>query len=178
MNERWKDITKYEDYYKVSNLGRVKSIDRITIDSIGRKKLFKGVILKQDISPAGYKRITLNKDGGQITKFVHRLVAQEFIPNPNKLPYINHIDCNKINNTVENLEWVTPLENNLHAIKNNLRKNFKKVNQYDLSGNLLNTFDSQRDASLKTGVCYKQINACIKNKQKSAHNFIWKLKDV
>lgn len=112
MNEIWKDIAGYEGYYQVSNMGRVKSLDRLGIN--GRK--LKGKILPQR-KRSGYWAVSLRKDGHNTDMSVHRLVAEAFIPNPDNLPQVGHKDeknlktSNECNNNVENLEWVTAKEN-------------------------------------------------------------------
>lgn len=98
--EEWKDVPNYEGLYQVSNLGRIKSLR----DKNGKAR---EKILKLKLSKFGYYQICLCKNGKQKWYFVHRLVALAFIPNPNNLPQINHIDENKTNNYVENLEWCT-----------------------------------------------------------------------
>lgn len=118
MEEVWKDVKGYEGLYMVSSFGRVKSLDRI--DSMGRKRF--GRFLKCTPSKFGYPRVSLVKDGRPQYISVHRLVAINFIPNPSHKPEVNHIDANKNNNCVNNLEWVTPKENSNHAIKLNLNK--------------------------------------------------------
>ncbi len=113
--EIWKDIEGYEALYKVSNLGRVKSLDRI--DSIGRHR--KGKILKPSFSQ-GYPYINLRIKSKTQPYRIHHLVATAFIPNPEHKPEVNHIDGNKRNNCVDNLEWVTHSENMHHASITNL----------------------------------------------------------
>lgn len=105
MEEIWKDIKGYENLYQVSNIGRVKSLERIIINSLGRKKTVKERILKQTKHKAGYYRIGLDREGKRKNYLVHRLVAQAFIPNPYNLPECNHKDENPLNNCIENLEW-------------------------------------------------------------------------
>ena len=92
MKEIWKDIKGYEGLYQVSNFGRVKSSTKI---------------LANRLSKRGYYIVTLYKNAKGVTKTVHRLVAQAFIPNPDNLPQVNHKDENKLNNRVDNLEWCT-----------------------------------------------------------------------
>lgn len=116
--EIWKDIQDYEGRYQVSNLGRVKSIERL--DSIGRHVSEK--ILKPTLEEWGYYCVILYKESKKRYYQIHRLVAQAFIPNHQNKPQVNHIDGNKINNHVENLEWVTGSENVQHAYNNNLHK--------------------------------------------------------
>lgn len=100
--EQWRPIEGYERMYEVSNLGRVRSSD--SYNRLGRLHL-KGRILRPKIEPNGYLRATLFKEGKRKVFMIHRLVAQAFIPNPEGLPQINHIDEDKTNNRVENLEW-------------------------------------------------------------------------
>ena len=99
MTEIWKDIKGYEGKYQISSHGRVKALD---YHRQGKQKLLK---IKTDKD--GYKVVGLRKDGKQITFKIHRLVGEAFLPNPNKLPQINHKDENKANNYIENLEWCT-----------------------------------------------------------------------
>lgn len=104
MIEEWKDIEGYEGLYQVSNLGRVK---RVTT----------GRILKPSKHTKGYYRVELYKNGSQSKKLIHRLVAQVFIPNPDNKSQVNHIDENKTNNLVSNLEWMTAKENLNHGTR-------------------------------------------------------------
>jgi hypothetical protein len=118
MQEEWKEVEGYEGYYKVSKCGKVASVDRVIENSSttsGQQSL-KGVTLKQ--ANGGYKRqykiVGLKKNGGQEMALVHRLVAKAFLPNDLNLEQVNHKDGNKHNNSVENLEWCTPMENSRH----------------------------------------------------------------
>ena len=107
--EQWKDIEGYEGIYQISSHGRVRSFKN------GKIK-----IMKPRINDKGYNTACLRKDGKSKYKLVHRLVAEAFIPNNDGKPYVNHIDGNKLNNNINNLEWVTPSENTLHAISTGL----------------------------------------------------------
>lgn len=101
--EVWKDIEGYEGWYQVSNLGRIKSLERVTIKGHIRES-----IMSTPLSNKGYAHITLRgKDGSRSTHRVHRLVAQAFVPNPHGYKIVNHIDCDKSNNKASNLEWCT-----------------------------------------------------------------------
>lgn len=115
MEEIWKDIKGYEGLYQVSNLGRVKSLDKIIVTIDRKNRCQKEKILKLQISKYGYNVITLWNNNISKQFKVHRLVAIAFIPNPNNLPQINHIDEDKLNNKIDNLEWCTALENNHHS---------------------------------------------------------------
>lgn len=106
--EVWKDIMHYEGIYQVSSMGRIKSLAG-TGKSVKQEKILKPKFRR------GYSRVTLWKDGKGYTIFVHRLVAFHFIPNEESKPNINHIDGNRANNAVDNLEWCTQKENLYHA---------------------------------------------------------------
>jgi hypothetical protein len=126
MTEIWKDVSGYEGLYQVSNLGRVKSVprcDKVTYTSgTVWYRNRKGRIIHQNNHLNGYKLVNLCKDGTSKTYFVHRLVANAFLPNPSSLPQVNHKDGDKDNNSIENLEWCTCKENVKHAFLIGLRK--------------------------------------------------------
>ena len=117
MTEIWKDISGYENIYQVSNLGRIKRLG--VKDSRGNLRKEKVLILPHD-GRDGYLRCILCKDGVRNHVRVHRIVAEAFIPNPYDLSTVNHLDGNKQNNFVDNLEWTTDAENTRHAFKNGL----------------------------------------------------------
>lgn len=119
MEEIWKDVVGYENLYRVSNRGNVKSLDRVSKFYTGYG-IRKGKDLKLTEDRNGYHRINLYKDGKSKQSFVHRLVAKAFIEKVKGKHHINHLDGNPKNNKVENLEWCTPKENTAHAYKNNL----------------------------------------------------------
>jgi len=116
--EIWKDVVGYEGFFKVSNHGRVKSIDRVSMSG----KKIAGRVLKTRINKDCYEYVSLNNDSKCATKSVHRLVAIAFVPNHENKPQVNHIDCCKTNNTASNLEWVTGKENIHHASINGLMR--------------------------------------------------------
>jgi len=116
----YKDIIGFEDEYQISDEGVIKSKDRTCVDSLGRKRFRSGVILKPDVAQNGYYRVTLCKNGKKLQRYVHRLIAIHFIKNDKNLPQINHKDGNKLNNSIDNLEWCTVQENVIHAYKHGL----------------------------------------------------------
>ena len=120
MEEIWKDIENYEGLYQVSNLGRVKSLPRKRITPTGWPYLSKEKILTPKLRKDGYLEISLYTKGKSKSYFIHRLVAQAFIPNTESKPQVNHIDGDKTNNQVNNLEWATREENMQHAFKTGL----------------------------------------------------------
>lgn len=111
--EEWRDVQGYEGLYQVSNLGRVRSCDRLVTNSINSnfKVKRKGKILSNIDHGNGYIYVSLTKEGKRENHYVHRLVAKAFIPNPENLPEIDHKDHNRENNIPENLEWVSHFEN-------------------------------------------------------------------
>lgn len=122
-----KPVKGYEGYYEVDQFGRVYSIDRlIPVDDNGRQynKVLGGNQMKQSIHSKGYKIVSLTKEGKTKTVFVHRIVAEAFISNPNNLPMVNHKDEDKTNNFTENLEWCTAKYNRSYgkAIEKHAKK--------------------------------------------------------
>lgn len=164
--EIWKNINGLNGEYQISSKGNIKHNNRI---------------LKSHKDSDGYLIITLYINKKFVTYKLHRLVAQAFIENPNNLPQVNHIDCDKTNNNVENLEWCTLKDNISHAVKNKLykkrdySKRFKKVNQYDLEGNLIKTWDSIKEAGNTLGICTSTITKVCKKKRynKTYKGYIW-----
>lgn len=119
-DEIWKPIDGFENY-EVSNTGKVRLLTYSLIDSDGVSRTYKGHELNQSINSSNYKKVILRKEGKGYNKYVHRLIAQAFIPNPKNLQEVNHIDGNKYNNNIDNLEWVSKSENAIHAYNNELR---------------------------------------------------------
>ena len=177
MQEIRKDIDGYEGYYQVSNLGRVKSIDR-KIEYKRHKnkttmKIRKSKILNLVKTKNGYIRAPLSKKCKTKLHFVHRLVAQAFIPNTNNLREVNHIDCNKENNCVDNLEWVSSKENKIHAIKNHLCLNMQKPILQMKNEIVIKRFDSIMDAVRELGINNRgqNIGKVALGKRKSAYGY-------
>ena len=123
MEEIWKSIKGYEGLYEVSNLGRVRSVDHYVFFSDGRKRFHKGQILKPREVSGGYYDVILYKDGIGSHNKIHRLVAENFIENPDCLRDVNHKNENKKDNRIENLEWVTHSDNMLYGTRTNRWRN-------------------------------------------------------
>lgn len=115
----WKDIKGYEGYYIISIDGRIKSLDRKIKSRDEMEILIKGSEMKSS-TRSGYLRVALSKNGKSKHFTLSRLVAEHFVPNPEKKKYVNHIDGDKSNNHASNLEWCTHSENTIHAYENGL----------------------------------------------------------
>lgn len=118
-SEIWKDINGYEGQYQISNFGRVKSLPREILNSKGFIITIKGRIFKAGTDSSGYNHVNLSKNNKIKTHRVHRLVAENFIDNPNNLPAVNHKDNDRKNNNFDNLEWVSNRENNSYRKNKN-----------------------------------------------------------
>lgn len=183
MEEVWKDIEGYEGLYQISNLGRVKSLDRIIIDKNGNKKNIRGRYKHGSDNGHGYLTVMLNKDTTSVRRYIHRLVAQAFIPNPLKLPEVNHKDENRSNNVVTNLEWVDYLTNRIYGTRldrlseSNIRHD--SVRQYDIDFNFIAEYESGRKAAdtLGSKCTATPIYACADKKINSAYGYIWRYID-
>jgi hypothetical protein len=191
MKEIWKDIKGYEGLYQVSNLGKVKSLNRYITNKNNKQQYYNGKMLSGNIRH-GYLKLTLSKDNIQKTIPIHILVAKTFIPNPENKPEVNHIDGNKSNNCVNNLEWCTRSENELHAYRNGLAKSSlkqkeavakyakenysKKVLQYNLNGDFIKEWNSMHDVWRELGIRPSYICRCCKGLRNHTFGYIWKYK--
>jgi len=194
--EVWKDIKDYEGIYQVSNLGRVKSLARIRKsrkDNKGNQSSYqyKGCILKQKnrktkVKGLEYYQVSLSKNGVEKMVSPHRLVAEAFIPNPDNKPYVNHIDGNGKNNSVDNLEWTTNQENQNHAVRVLMHSHNKPIIAFDKhTKNKEYEFEIMNDAAkwlISTGrtidsTCLTGIIKCCKRKIPSYLGFIWRYRE-
>lgn len=161
--EEWKDIpceiVNGINGYKISNYGRVKN--------------HKGKITEGSNHESGYLWVSISPK----QYLLHRLVAKVFIPNPENKEQVNHIDGNKTNACVNNLEWCTNQENQVHKVNAGLSNITKKIVQYDLKMNKINEFNSQIDASKTLNICYTSISKCCLGKQKTSGRFIFKFSE-
>lgn len=183
MEEIWKTIKGYENYYQISNQGRVKSVTRFVNDNNG-VVLLKSKILNPMINEKGYLRIGLSKNNQRKYKRIHRLVAEAFIPNPDNKPQINHKNGIKTDNRVSNLDWVSISENVkhsyhvLHRKKSMLGKfgvdnpNSKPILQLK-NGKIIAKFNSAKEAERCTGISQGNISRCANKKTKSAGGYQW-----
>lgn len=176
--EIWLPIIGYESLYMISNKSRFKSCDRIVYTHNNtRSKKIKGKILIKG-KRKGYNSINLWKNNKMSTFNTHRLIAIHFIENPNNLKIIEHIDDNKLNDSIKNLKWSTTSENVLNGYYRSSKHNIKTVLQYDLSGNFIKEYDSAVLAGLqfKKNQANSSITRCCNNKANTAYGFIWQFK--
>lgn len=176
----WKPIDGYEGLYEVSSDGRVRSLYRYKKE------------LKPNIGRGGYYYIQLwNKGKGKCVS-IHRLVAEAFCDNPKRKPFVNHIDENKLNNNIENLEWVTHKENCNHGTaiarrvkntdfskrrvnnKNQIKSCSKPITQYSKNGEFIRNWESASECSRATGISISGIRRVCTGERKSTKGFIFK----
>ena len=164
--EQWKD-TKYKNY-EVSDTGKVRN-----------KKT--GQVLKLAKHHKGYFKAQMKEDGKHVARFIHRLVAEAFIPNPNNLPQVDHLDNDKSNNHASNLEWVTGKENHrrkvadgLNIVPENAGRPKQPITQHDKEGNFIAKYDSIAEAVEKTGLRQGAISSVLNGSYKSTGGFIFK----
>jgi hypothetical protein len=187
MIEEWKEINGFEGKYWISNLGRVRGIKST---------------LKLKPKDTGYTQVNLYKSSKYITKLIHRLVAEAFIPNPDNLPQIDHIDGNRENNCVTNLRWCTPSENNRNPVTTHRKRvvnmgsnnpmygkpssmrgvtksnhfNSKKVIRCSISGDSLEEYGSLIEAGEAVNASPSTISNCIAGRLKSCKGYLWRWK--
>lgn len=179
MEEIWKPIIDYFGLYEVSNLGRVRSLDRRTKNG----RFYRGHILKPYQNQFGYLLVRLSNNGIKKAYYVHRLVATAFIPNDDPLnkTQVNHITEDKTYNCVDGLEWCTPLynthfgsgiERKIKATKNHPNKS-KTVKQLTLDGEFIKTFPSMLEVQRELGYDASYIGRCCAGKNKTAYGYKW-----
>lgn len=178
MEEIWSRIPQFEDLYEVSNLGRIRSLDHFVMQNnayVVFERLYKGRVMAARIPHNKYPYLHLSKNGKRKTVKIHRLVADAFVPNPERKPEVNHIDGIKINNSFSNLEWATSKENKHHAKVNNLApKNPFGIDAYACKGyvEVLDKDNNRvkvlagKEEILKFGLTPSGVSEALKNKNK------------
>lgn len=170
QKEIWKTYPDY-DFIEVSNLGRVRTKDRTIIDKNGRKQFVKGRILRQQLKKSGYMQVAFSVNGKLVHLYVHRMVATCYIPNPNNYPEVNHIDNDRTNNAVSNLEWCTHEYNMAYrekcgvSAKETSKVLRKPVFAVNLETSRILRFESQSEAARQLNIYQSKISAVIKGKR-------------
>jgi hypothetical protein len=179
MNQEiWKDIEGYDGLYQVSNKSKVRVLDRYCKTRGDGLALRKGRVLKPSLTPKGYLKYTLYKNGKSKNMLEHQLVAKSFIDNPRSLIMINHINEIKTDNRICNLEWTTYKDNNNHgsrtkrASASQINNRGVVVDQYDLNWNYIRTFNSFNEIERVLGFNSSNISKCsLLNKM--CYGFYW-----
>lgn len=172
--EAWLPIKNYEGQYEISNLGRVRNLHyRCNTKDKGVREL------KPRIATNGYYCVHLYKDGKRKLHTIHRLMAMAFIPNPNGYSEVNHIDENKLNNSLDNLEWVTHGYNIAHS--HNIEKAYTKISKAVLVYNkktkeFIGEYKSTREAARELNCYARSISNCLKGVLKTHKGYIFTLK--
>lgn len=186
QKEIWKDIAGFNNY-QISNLGRVKSLSRTIFNGKGYF-ISKEKIMSLKYNTRQYAFIHLRVDGKSIPKRINRLVAESFIVNPENKKEVNHKNGIRNDNSVNNLEWVTTSENQLHSFRVLGRKSStlgkcgkyhpasKQINQFNLNDEFIASYESLSDAERLTGINDGNISSAINGRLKTAGGYKWKFK--
>lgn len=178
-NEIWKDIEGFEGYYQVSNIGRVRSLDRV-IERKGKPARLKGKILSQVVN-CGYLYVGFRKngDGKYYHHAVHRLVGKAFVSGYKEGYDINHKDNVRSNNNAENLEWCTR-SYNIQYMRDyfpRIDTQKREVIQMDLDGNEIAKYEKMNDAAKATGINVGNIGNVCQGRSKTAGGYRWRYAD-
>lgn len=189
--EEWRDIKDYPNRYQISNLGRVKAVARIEQKADGRTVTYREHLLATSISPYGYVVVTLNMNRIPRPCFVHRLIAEAFIPNPNNYPHIDHINTIRDDNRIENLRWCTPKMNNANelTVKHRAQEiarriqsgwkfgeaKMRAVEMLDRAGRVVGWFASMTEAARELGIKGTSgISEVCRGHSKTCRGFGWR----
>lgn len=159
--EIWVNVFKTNGFYQVSNLGRVKTTTNV--NRIGKVMSGHPKILKQHINAQGYFIVNITVGGKEASYLIHRLIAETFLPNPMNLPCVNHINCDKTDNRIENLEWCTPEYNTSHAHKNGRFpnptgiKNGSAIITDEIAMDIFTSTLSAKELAAKYGIHFSRI---------------------
>ena len=176
MTEEWRTIEGFEGFYEVSNLGRIRSLDRMRPGKNGCLQIRRGQIIKPHKMPNGYLNICLHGEGKKKRAAgVHRLVAEAFLERRPDQTYVNHLDNDKTNNEAKNLEWCTQAHNIQYAYDNGTKvpPHRKKVLQLDEEGNVLKVWESIAAANRGCG-CWN-IQKAVTGEREHAGGYRWRM---
>lgn len=168
-NEIWKTYPEVS-FIQGSSWGRVRTINRYVSDSRYGKRLVKEHVLKQYRHRKGYLYVTLHVNGKTVTRLVHRIIAECFIPNPDNLPQVNHKDCDRTKNCVDNLEWCDNSYNQRYREDHGKAFGRPVIAVNTKTAEVLR-FKSQSEASRKLEVSLGQINNVIAGKRNHTHGY-------
>ena len=180
--ETWRPVKGYEGYYEVSDLARVRSLDRWVASNnknLPDMVFLPGKIKSQYLHKSGYFYVRLQKEGDRRTLKVHRLVAEAFVPNPDNLPQVNHKDENKQNNLPSNLEWCTQQYNMTYGGRLDRLSDVnskKPIEQLTLDGQHVAYYKGRKDAEHKSGGKFQAatIQAVLSGRRKTAYGYLWR----
>lgn len=181
----WRPVVGYEGYYEVSDIGQVRGVARDVYHGNGTYRKQHSKVLRPHPDGGGYLQVGLHREGSAHMAKIHRLVAIAFLPNPGGLLEINHLDENKRNNALSNLEWCTRKENENYGTKRMRsvantdykaigQKLSKRVAQYTLDGELVNVWDSLRSVHKATGYSTGNISMCCTGRHRNGlYGYVW-----
>ncbi len=169
-------VISFDGLYEISNFGRLKCLPKQRANN----QILKESISNRKPTADGYIRVSLSKDGIKKSAYLHRLVAEHFIPNPCNLPEVNHKDGDKANCRLDNLEWIDRKGNEKHAWDNGLKTtkgaghfNSKPIIQMDVQGNVIGRFVNSTDMTIRTGFERSVVQRCCRGNIKHAYGFKW-----
>ena len=178
MNEIWKNIKDYEGIYQCSNTGKIRTCDRIVTESNGKTQFRRGQEIKPHLNKNGYLQFALNKNAKRKMVYVHIIVAQTFLNNPNNLKTVNHKDGNKTNNNIDNLEWCSYSDNNKHSYSILNRSvvdegaSPKPIYVINTESNIISYYPSITAATYGIGLSHTQINRYVHSRKKWKGKYI------
>lgn len=175
MEEIWKHI-ECEPDYEVSNLGNIRSVERIKMTKRGFPRTDKSRKITPKVDRDGYLIVRLGGYEKRLVYKVHRLVASAFIPNPNNLPMVNHKDETRVNNRVDNLEWCDHRYNINYGTSQHRRvlKIAQKVDLYTLKGEYVCTYESISECARKLNAHKSSVISCVNGKTHTCYDYVIK----